>query len=621
MLSINDKVKRYTRSRKLKRRYSLFVSVLCIVTATSVCSSLIMPAISTTDRMEYYGGDAHDELKAIGIDRVTTYDEDIIPTDEETTSDEVVTARVRENILKGAETEATFSDYSIANILANYEIFISGDIETNNHFTGAAACGGTMILGKHGGASGGRLAPDYAEKLAVSEIEDNTNLNPNIYYKEYLTEYQVTQDKKDEDGDVVRDENGNVVKETITVSNNPSPPEKSKQSDNYINMEEAFNQIKAESLALSQDTTAKTLTATTIKLNSDPTKNKFILPYSVLENNEILIDATDYSGDIKLCGLTLSITGVGENKVELNTYPNYVKVKYKSDTGEEVTKSIRDACGGQKQFDFSGLNILFNFPDATGKVMMNEMAGHVVAPNADIEYKGGEGGGIGKTLEVSNEIHMFPYKSPESDPTPPSKYGKMIVKKAWLNSNEEDITSNLDNNYSVKVSIYSTTNPPVDGKVQHLEGDKEVAKDIVISSTDNWQTIQSNLPLTNEKGETLYYYVVEDKNSDVKFDENIYNGWEIFNCNIQIVGEDSTNNAVITNATFADNKYPAYQLNESKDTEFVIRNKLKEKETEYNLPETGGIGTWKVCLAGFTLAAISTTALILGRKKRSENDK
>lgn len=887
VLSINDKVKGYKRSRQLKRRYSLFVSVLCIVTATSVCSSLIMPAISTTDRMDYYRGESNEERRALGIDEVTTIDEDIIPTDEETTSDEVITARIAKgNILKGVNTEQTFSDYSIANILANYEIFISGDIKTTNHFTGAAAVGGKMNLGSHGGGGGGRLAPDYAGQLERSVIEDDTGLDPNIYYKEFIG---------------YTDDDGNKV-ESFDNSNKP------KQSDNYIDMEKAFREIQAESTAMSTDKTAKTLSSTTIKLSDDPTQNKFILPYSVLKDKEILIDATNYSGSLQHCGLTLSITGVGSSSVALGEYPNNVKMKYLNENGDEVTSDIRTACGGQRQYDFSGSNILFNFPDATGNIKMNEMAGHIVAPQADIEYKGGEGGAIGKTVDVSNEIHMFPYVAPQSkgdgklqiekkwqdkdgnevsnvnktaeidvyrvidvsegnigteisadkislsydntnsratitingdfkagdkvninfsgvskpyikyenswagmaeginvditsdtnqieikgiafseyngfseglsqdefnglsakaihyssqstepeNPTesknpldeientvpiltlklnkdnqwkalaenlaledidgnkfkyiikekdldgftaiysdnngsyltadetitytvtnkatgdiPQPENGKMIVRKIWLDPDEKEC--DLPEGY-IMCDIYSTTaKPDSDGKVEHLQGASEVASDVKLCSDNGWETIR-HFPLTDENGNTLYYYVVEDtKQSNITYDENIYSGWCIWTYDIErynngfsshydsskgniwysIVNgggscsdnryyasallpidgsKQSDDSTAYNNQTddvlqddiwkrSGDNKSSADIVDEDYDpTRFIIKNKLEGKE-EYQLPNTGGEGTWKICTAGFSLAVLAATKIILKSRKRSEDDK
>lgn len=280
-------------------------------------------------------------------------------------------------------------DYTIENILSTYEVFVSGDFIGQNHFTGAVASGGLMDYAAHGGAHNGRVFADYGYIVKRSVVE-NTVVNPKLYYGSLYSGVTA------EDGWV--------------------------QNADFINMNEAFGYIKQQSTKIAQDTTnilkPDSNGVLTINLSDNADENKFKISYSDwqkvtrvdVNSSYFSKDASDISKDIMRCGLTLSFIGVGDNTVTLNG-------EYGSPMFYYNNNSFRNAVHGQEQYNLDGTNILFNFPDATEEVIANAMAGHIVAPLANVTYNGGEGGAIAETVTVANEIHFFPYSGYTGDMT------------------------------------------------------------------------------------------------------------------------------------------------------------------------------------------------------------
>lgn len=64
------------------------------------------------------------------------------------------------------------------------------------------------------------------------------------------------------------------------------------------------------------------------------------------------------------------------------------------------------------QYYLEGMNLIWNFPNATQVTMVN-LNGHLVAPNAEVQLLGGrhEGGVIAKSVYTDSEAHFYPMRN------------------------------------------------------------------------------------------------------------------------------------------------------------------------------------------------------------------
>lgn len=370
--------------------------------------------------------------------------------------------------VSSVKKEAHMTEYSYADILSQYEVFTLEDLIGEGHFTGAAATGGILDYAAHGGAGGGRITADYAETLVRSVVEDDIGLNPNLYYKNLGTTV---------------DEDGNQVQAT--------PPDKSQQSDDYLNMAAAFQSLETQSTNLKSG--AKKVYSTsdvvdgvlTIQLDDNASNNNFEIPYDVWDSAQTInFTSSNWSKDnwdfttqpetkkpaanhILRSGIVVNVTGLNSDKT----------ISFSGDGSEGKNikfngNGFREAVNGQEQYNFNGINILWNFPDAdaddtTEQIKATAMAGHILAPKTHVNYSGGEGGVIAKRVTVGNEIHFFPFNG---SGVPDTSKGSIEVKKKWENADGQDISAGAEKvdfdlyrvpNYNVKVNttpVYDKTN-------------------------------------------------------------------------------------------------------------------------------------------------------------------
>ncbi|MBQ8180447.1 MAG: choice-of-anchor A family protein, partial [Ruminococcus sp.] len=333
--------------------------------------------------------------------------------------------------LTGNELPKYGKPYTIENILSDYCMFIKGDVNntTNeegviredappNHIVGAIAVGGRLRSGNFGGES---VENSYVEKLI---IEGNYN------NKEYLLYY------------------GSLVE----GSSVPGGEEAAKfvQNPGYIDFDTAFALLNADSAKLAAEGTDITTvgeldkveefegTVLNINVSDYPSKN-IVIPYSVLKeianeqtakkNVDVIVNIVDDSNNPKefsQAGYTISVTGMGNENASFyfsnvstdDSFENAlnIAIKYNIIPMLDAFASVNNGDLNDK-----GMNLIWNFPDATGKMRIGSGIGHMVAPNADIiKFQGANSMGcvIADSLFSSDEIHFAPCYGSELKPPP-----------------------------------------------------------------------------------------------------------------------------------------------------------------------------------------------------------
>lgn len=135
MLGINEKVKKFTKDRRLKKQYTLFTSVLCVLTAFSVLSSLIMPAMSAI------------HLNENGKDYISKADGSYKPEASKLLVGEGdSTNDIRKNTI--AETIKAAEDKYALGIASQFSVFLNGDFAAGHADTEGRIAANGQVLGK-----------------------------------------------------------------------------------------------------------------------------------------------------------------------------------------------------------------------------------------------------------------------------------------------------------------------------------------------------------------------------------------------------------------------------------------------------------------------------------------
>ena len=129
------------------------------------------------------------------------------------------------------------------------------------------------------------------------------------------------------------------------------------------------------------------------------------------------------------------------------------------------------------------------------------------------------------------------------------------------------------------------------------EGSKEVGS-ATLTADKNWSETIENLPLTDENGNTYYYYIVEvDENGNVINDTNNLKGNKA-----KYIPINYDNNGV--------------SLNESESETISVKNK-KIGETMGELPLTGGNGTTRYYVTGMIIICSAAAYYLIRRRKNN----
>ena len=273
--------------------------------------------------------------------------------------------------------------YGIDDILSQFQFFVSNDVEMDGagHTVGSIAVGGKLNLSNSFGDAG--TVPSYINSHVNGYLgtgwHGSVPIKSNVvYYKE--------------------------IKGGSTDSNwfeNPG----------YIDMAAAFKQIKSDSKALAESDDAKQVSikngSITIDLTSVKKDSEFKISFADFNTaNNINIKVPDANWFNKyLC--IISVTGANGNDF---TFDGYSKIQV---NGSQISTALeamdgKDAEYG-KQLNYSGMNLVWNFPDAEGTITAQGLAGHFVIPNATVKVTGEyEGGIIAKSITGGAQGHFYP---------------------------------------------------------------------------------------------------------------------------------------------------------------------------------------------------------------------
>ena len=335
--------------------------------------------------------------------------------------------------------------YSYKQFLSDYQFFVKDDLKTSNHFVGAAACGGIANLKSFGN---GAVSPSYLNY--IKHIDDYSGcynshfLSGKPDYQKLLNQPAYYHDKS-------------LFVKCHSITKYPD------KNIAYINFSSAFASLKKESQDMAEKRqltlTEKNLKNARIdnyfgKLLTIPFSSKVTsvyIPESISKQADwILIDgvkdldelvSTEHiisfekgkpialggSYDFVKSGDKQKAVFISASKGDGKTFyispDNKPKNAYLLDDAHGL-KNLKSASTIQSgQMDLSGVKLIWNFPQ-TQKLAFEYLAGHVLAPNADIKISGGcfEGGYIVEKISCcAAEGHFYPYGEVPRDqgtPTP-----------------------------------------------------------------------------------------------------------------------------------------------------------------------------------------------------------
>jgi len=396
-----------------------------------------------------------------------------------------------ENVTDTFESEG--GKYNLGYIFENYNAFIGGNY-TGQHVVGSLIVGGTTTSSAGiGGIT--TNAPDFYN-TAPSYFKGGLNVNNVIVRypagKELYTYF------------------GTQIG-TVGVSNQANNDLNAPYAytDSYVDFDKAFKQMSDQVSALNE-TTQKTIvdmknTAATLETDG----------YQVEGNTVYLCLGTNYSFD-EMDGINIvfkaPINATEEEKanplmIECDTliFSNAKKVDLKSVIVEGAN------IGGIETGLKAG--IAFITPEAE-TFNAYEMLGHTYAPNAVVDYSGGNYNGCvitKKNFKTTAEGHMFPYSGKELLPATTSlKFGKTVdsladnVKELFEFNLQECDENGIVLQQAPVYSIYNTDTTQVDGKITSV--------------------MTFDFPFEYRQAGTFYYKLTEiNKNDGVyQYDDSIY---------------------------------------------------------------------------------------------------
>ena len=354
------------------------------------------------------------------------------------------------SVMYGKAASPSYTDtqktYTIRQLTSDYQFFVRNELQSNNHFVGAAACGGKAYLNTFGD---GAIVPSYFDTVLSL---NNYNGQNNSHY--------LASDSKYKD----------LCKQPAYYKNaNRNYPSLTKYPDKnnaYIRFDSAFTSLIRESADM-MDQTSLTLSMDQMHYVSFDGNNGWLLtiPFSktvhsvripkriIKKADWILIDGvkdlkelaeTDHIISIEQSD-PLSIGGsysfvrpddwkkavfIATNDRQSSLFTNFFGTYQKKAHLLDDAHGLKNIEGAETiragQMDLSGVKLIWNFPQ-NKKLHCEYMPGHVVAPNATVSITNGcfEGSYIVNNLYCCGaEGHFYPYK----EVTPPSPSATPTIK-------------------------------------------------------------------------------------------------------------------------------------------------------------------------------------------------
>ena len=354
------------------------------------------------------------------------------------------------SVMYGKAASPSYTDtqktYTIRQLTSDYQFFVRNELQSNNHFVGAAACGGKAYLNTFGD---GAIVPSYFDTVLSL---NNYNGQNNSHY--------LASDSKYKD----------LCKQPAYYKNaNRNYPSLTKYPDKnnaYIRFDSAFTSLIRESADM-MDQASLTLSMDQMHYVSFDGNNGWLLtiPFSktvhsvripkriIKKADWILIDGvkdlkelaeTDHIISIEQSD-PLSIGGsysfvrpddwkkavfIATNDRQSSLFTNFFGTYQKKAHLLDDAHGLKNIEGAETiragQMDLSGVKLIWNFPQ-NKKLHCEYMPGHVVAPNATVSITNGcfEGSYIVNNLYCCGaEGHFYPYK----EVTPPSPSATSTIK-------------------------------------------------------------------------------------------------------------------------------------------------------------------------------------------------
>ena len=306
-------------------------------------------------------------------------------------------------------------EYTIENILSDYQYFVQDDFTVGCHTVGALAVGGNAELPNEGFGQGA-VTHSYFKHIAKSAQYD------------YATFYKNTEiyDSIKDDGTIYY----NTIEEGMTQNDSLQI-----QGD-YIDFAEAFRKVNEWSEEKKNSSSAWTVAT------NDLNGGKLTIDLKNLRSTEVIIPADVYNSLKKIefvdekngteeapnyqnlsdSGLIFTFDGVNDAKLRFGSFPeggasDGIMIEYNgkniSTTAFQNLQNVDAIEGGAQSNVGPGISLLWNFPDATD-VDCTYLAGHVVAPKAHYKQTGrnAEGNVIAKSADGGvAEAHFYSYRS------------------------------------------------------------------------------------------------------------------------------------------------------------------------------------------------------------------
>ena len=286
-------------------------------------------------------------------------------------------------------------DANLRNLLSDYQYIIKGNLNVETHAMGGVAVGGDCNLGNFADAM---VCPSYAGNLVkVGNVKDEPVAGVPTGY--HTTKFYYT----------TKEENAYSSYQDAKFEKNT-----------YLNMNDAFTNIQADSTALVSGATEAVKTGDKIIIDFSKSK-KYVVPASLISSDRsVTLDIQGLDSVDDLCEeeYSISVTGLNTTSIYVDYgvsskpsgYDLVLPITWKGNPMNNALKGISTDNYDTSQFVNSGMKLLWNFPDAT-KIVSEYISGHFVAPKADLVINGGnfEGGIVANNVTASAEGHFYPY--------------------------------------------------------------------------------------------------------------------------------------------------------------------------------------------------------------------
>ena len=471
--------------------------------------------------------------------------------------------------------EAKFDgEYTIEYLIKHFNLVTLNDVSQVEHIVGPVLIGGNVKCNNlcHSQKTGGTSS--YIKgKIDGGNVSCNDDKKPTLYLG------TKSGAKVSENG------GGTTINNGTWYASNPTVI-----TDNYINFDTLFNEIKSQSKSI--------VSGKKVTKRSD--------------NNEIEINIGDTVIIESLDGVS-NIRMTGDNNTDKITLINItatgtVSLPQLWINGNQATSTESDANGNA---------IIWNFPNAT-TIKMSDSAsvGHIVAPNADIKAQRTNYAGclIGKSLDGPIEGHFYTYSG--------TKIPLKVIQKEDLNEEikeeqkeevkeeqKEESKEEVKEESKEEVKEEPKEETKEEVKEEQKEEPKEESKEEIKdknkttkpkNNTTGKSTTLSKNNITKTKNNTIGDNAIAYKNNTTK-PKNNTTGNSATDSNKNKTNKDNTSEdeygMVLGASREKNNTSKNNTTQNSKSKNNTLKNKTDKTTANGKLPQTGDEFSQKIVLA------------------------